>query len=89
MAKFKVGDVVRIRSLSAVWIVERTATVDTAFHKLRLLFGTPHTKYSELTGVTYAIGQSLTHIKKPLGGEGQDASGGRGMGEEKQPDRTT
>jgi len=28
-------------------------------------------------------------IKKPLGGEGQDASGGRGMGEEKQPDRTT
>ena len=28
-------------------------------------------------------------IKKPLGGEGQDASGGRGMGKEKQPDRTT
>ena len=89
MAKFKVGDVVRIRSLSSVWIVERIAGVDTAFHKLRLLFGKPHTQYSELTGVTYATGQSLTHIKKPLGGEGQDASGGRGMGEEKQPDRTT
>ena len=96
MAKFKVGDLVRLYGglkldilFSEPFSAESVYTVNsldvrpnTTVYDCTLLFGQGPMKLR-------VLGTYMQPVKKPLGGEGQDASGGRGMGEEKQPDRTT